>query len=68
VAGINGENTEKQLTLDLSFLQNKKGILITSGNDNADEPSFNQKNITIPSTGKIDISLKGNDGFVAVFE
>jgi hypothetical protein len=67
VAGINGENTEKQLTLDLSFLQNKKGILITSGNDNADEPSFNQKNINIPSTGKIDITLKSNDGFVAVF-
>ena len=68
VAGINGENTEKQLTLDLSFLQNKKGVLIASGNDSADEPSFSQKNITIPSNGKMDITLKGDDGFAAVFE
>jgi hypothetical protein len=68
VAGINGENKEKQLTLDLSFLQNKKGMLIISGSDNADESSFNQKNITIPSAGKINITLKGYDGFVAVFE
>ena len=67
VAGINGENKENQLTIDLSFLQNKKGMLITSGNDSADEPSFNQKDIIIPSTGKMHITLKGDDGFVAVF-
>lgn len=68
VAGINGENKQKRLMLDLSFLHNKKGVLITSGSNNADEPSFRQKNIIIPSNGKMDISLRGNDGFVAVFE
>jgi len=68
VAGINGENTEKPLILDLSFLKNKKGQLIASGNDVSDEPSFITKSVTVPSSGKINIALKGNDGFVAVFE
>lgn len=67
VAGINGEKTEKQLTLDLSFLKGKKGELIASGNNRGDEPSFEVKNSTIPSDGKMKITLKGNDGFVAVF-
>jgi alpha-glucosidase len=66
VAGINGENTEKHLTLDLSFQKNKKGNLIISGN--GDEPSFKQKHVVLPQTGKVDITLKANDGFVVVFE
>lgn len=69
VAGINGENTEKELTLDLAFLQNKKVELIASGNDlTGTEPSFDLKHFTLPATGKMNITLKGNDGFVAVFE
>ncbi|HEY5970287.1 MAG TPA: glycoside hydrolase family 97 catalytic domain-containing protein [Chitinophagaceae bacterium] len=68
VAGINGENINKELTLDLSFLKNKKGQLIVSGVENKDEPSFDVKNIVIPVSGKMNITLKGNDGFVAVFE
>jgi alpha-glucosidase len=68
VAGINGENTEKRLSLDLSFLKNKKGKLIVSDESTTDEPSFEQRSITIPSTGNMNITLKGNDGFVAVFE
>ena len=68
VAGINGENTEKQLALDLSFLKNKKAEFISSGNIQQEEPSFNLKNFVLPSTGKMNITLKGNDGFVAVFE
>ncbi|WP_373548746.1 glycoside hydrolase family 97 catalytic domain-containing protein [Haliscomenobacter sp.] len=69
VAGINGENTEKELTLDLAFLQNKKVELIASGNDlTGPEPSFDLKRFTLPATGKMNITLKGNDGFVAVFE
>ena len=69
VAGINGEGIEKPLTLDLSFLKNKKATLISSGNNSGgDEPSFDQKNIIIPATGKMEITLKKNDGFVAVFE
>jgi Glycoside hydrolase 97. len=68
VAGINGENTDKELTLELSFLKNRKGQLISSGNDFKDEPSFDVKSIVIPASGKTNVLLKGNDGFVAVFE
>jgi hypothetical protein len=69
VAGINGENIEKPLTLDLSFLKNKKATFISSGTStNGDEPSFDQKNIVVPANGKMEITLKKNDGFVAVFE
>lgn len=68
VAGINGENTTKELTLDLSFLKNKKGQLILSGDGGTDDPSFDISNISIPASGKITISLKGNDGFAAVIE
>lgn len=68
IAGINGENSNKDITLDLSFLKNRKGQLIASGVPNGDEPSFDVKMITIPASGKMNISLKGNDGFVAVVE
>jgi hypothetical protein len=67
VAGINGENAERQLTLDLSFLKNKKGQLIVSGDAATDEPSFSSTPVEIPASGKMNITLKANDGFVAVF-
>lgn len=66
VAGINGENTSKTLSLDVSFLKNKKGFLIASGKGD-ENPSFSTQNISIPSTGNISITLNGNDGFVMVF-
>ena len=68
VAGLNGEDIEKPLTLDLSFLKNKTGRFITTETGVKNELSFATKNITVPATGKIQITLKGNDGFVAVFE
>ena len=69
VAGINGEDVEKNLLLDLSFLKNKKATLIASSDSSTgDEPSFDQKIITVPATGKMEFSLKKNDGFIAVFE
>jgi alpha-glucosidase len=68
VAGINGEKAEKQLKLDLSFLKNKKGELITSGDVSGDKPSFLSGPVVISTTGEINLALKGNDGFVAVFE
>ncbi len=67
VAGINGEKTEKQLKLDLFFLKHKKGELIASGNNAGDEPSFGVKAVTISPGGKVNIKVKGNDGFVIVF-
>jgi hypothetical protein len=68
VAGINGENMSKDITLDLSFLKNKKGQLISSGIQNGDEPSFDIRTISIPGNGKLDITLKANDGFVAIIQ
>jgi hypothetical protein len=68
VAGINGENVEKELSLDLSFLKGKECQLITSGSAEGDEPSFESKQIAIPESGILNVTLKGNDGFVAVFE
>ncbi|HEU0227796.1 MAG TPA: glycoside hydrolase family 97 catalytic domain-containing protein [Arachidicoccus soli] len=68
VAGLNGEDISKPLQLDLSFLKNKKGVLIMSGKDKNINPSFIQKNIVIPENGKLNIRLKGNDGFVIEFE
>ncbi|MGF7232822.1 glycoside hydrolase family 97 C-terminal domain-containing protein, partial [Arachidicoccus sp.] len=67
VAGLNGENIPKELSLDLSFLKNKKGFLIMSGANAKDNPSFSQKNIVVPENGKLNIKVNGNDGFVAVF-
>jgi len=68
VAGINGENTEKNLSLDLSFLISKKGTLITSGNTTGEEPSFETKKAELQPAGKLNITLRANDGFVALFE
>lgn len=67
VAGINGEDLEKTLTLDLSFLKEKNGEWFASDGVK-NEPSFIIKQVTIPSTGRLEINLKGNDGFVVVFE
>lgn len=63
VAGINGENTEKQLNLDLSFVKNLKGQLIGSG---ADKNSFTSTTVQVPASGTLNITLKANDGFVFV--
>jgi hypothetical protein len=50
-------------------LKNRKATLIASPNSSTgDEPSFDQKTIIVPSTGKMEITLKKNDGFIAVFE
>lgn len=68
VAGINGENAEKNFSLDLNFLINKRGTLITSGNAAGDEPSFETKKVAWQPAGKLNITLRANDGFVAVFE
>lgn len=68
VAGINGEDVEKKLTLDLSFLKGKNGVWITTGTGIKNEISFERKTQQVAKTGKTEITLKGNDGFVAVFE
>ncbi len=68
VAGLNGEDLEKRLSLDLSFLKGKKASLITTGSGIKNEVSFETTNSIVPANGRMEITVKGNDGFVAVFE
>ena len=63
VAGINGENTEKKMALDLSFLKNAGFQLITDG---AAPLSFEQQNVQLSKGKKLEITLKPNGGFVIV--
>ncbi|MCP9753471.1 glycoside hydrolase family 97 protein [Ferruginibacter sp. HRS2-29] len=68
VAALNGEDVEKQLSLDLSFLKNKQATFITTGSGEKNEVSFKTNKIAVPANGKISITVKGNDGLVAVFQ
>ena len=68
VAGINGEDVEKDLLLDLSFLGGKTAKWIKTETGVKNEISFAAENRAIPANGKTALTLKGNDGFVAVFE
>jgi alpha-glucosidase len=66
VAGINGENVEKSINLELNFLKNnKKATLITDGKNNR---SFDMQKITITPDKPLRIKLKGNGGFVIKVE
>jgi len=68
VAGISGEKVEKSLSLDLSFLKGRKGQVIGTGEREDGEPSFLKRDIVVPESGRMDIMVKGTDGFVAVFD
>jgi len=64
VAGINGENKEKQITVDLSGLATKGKVkLITDGNNNAE---FRTQEFDVKDQKTI--SLKPNDGFLMVLD
>ncbi len=62
VAGINAEDSDKTLELDLSFIKNKNGQMISDG---VNERSFEQQGITAKKMTTI--SIKTHGGFVAVF-
>ncbi|QYF92669.1 glycoside hydrolase family 97 protein [Massilia sp. PAMC28688] len=61
VAGLNADDSERTVALDLSFLGRRKGTLITDG---ASERAFITSSITAGSTS---ITIKPQGGFVAVF-
>jgi hypothetical protein len=63
VAGINAEEKEMSLDLDLSFVGKKSGMLMTDGQV---ERSFVQKTIAAGKVSKITLAPHG--GFVAVFK
>jgi hypothetical protein len=59
IAGINGTEQEKTLTLDLSFVGKKQGVIFTDG----DQPrSFSQRSIAAGK--KIAVTVKPHGGFV----
>ena len=62
VAGLNADDADKVLSLDLSFLGQRRGMLIADG---ATERAFTQSEIT---GGKVKITIKAHGGFVAVFK
>ena len=65
IAGINGENSEKILRLDLPFLNdNQTGTVITDGDDNR---SFSTSEITVVTGKQIELTIRGNGGFVIRF-
>ncbi|RZM27969.1 MAG: glycoside hydrolase family 97 protein [Pedobacter sp.] len=66
LSGINGENRQRDLSLDLVLLANKRATLIFS--DGSDEVDLKSKEIKIGPDGKLNLSLKGNDGFTLIFE
>jgi hypothetical protein len=59
IAGINGTDTEKTLTLDLSFVGNKQGVVITDGKE---ARSFSQRGIA--ASKKVAVTVKPHGGFV----
>lgn len=61
VAGINAQDAAQTFTVDLSFLEGKRGALITDG---ASERAFSQQEI---AAGKAVITIKPHGGFVAIF-
>jgi hypothetical protein len=65
IAGINGEDIEKNISILLPFIEKtKKGTLITDGVDNR---SFKTEKITYLPNKPLEINLKGNGGFVIKF-
>jgi hypothetical protein len=63
LAGINGEETEHTVTLDLSTLAGDgTGLLITDG----DTERFAQKPLRLPEDKNLTVTLKPHGGFVAV--
>ncbi len=63
IAGINAEQDVKHLTLDVSFVGDKKGYVITSGEN---QRSFVQREINSKTPAAI--SLRPNAGFVMVLK
>jgi hypothetical protein len=77
LAGINGEDIEKSINLELPFLENiKTGMLITdpapasasAETSGVDNRSFDMQKVTITPGKPLRIKLKGNGGFVIKVE
>ncbi len=60
IAGINATDADKKLTLDLSFVSGKQGVIISDGD--AGERSFSQRGIVVGK--KVAVTIKPHGGFV----
>lgn len=65
VAGINGEKTDKEISIPLSFTNSSKVILITDGTDNR---TFERKEFEPDTSRSLSLTMKGNGGFVMVIQ
>jgi alpha-glucosidase len=62
VAGINGENVEKNVSMDLSFIDQQKGSLFSDGKE---QFSFSTQQVELSGNNNYEISLKPNGGLCA---
>jgi hypothetical protein len=62
VTGINGEQIERELNINLNFIKNiKSSLIVTSGDDNR---TFEMKFEKIHTSVPLNLDLKPNDGFL----
>lgn len=62
IAGMNGEPVAKNLSLNLSFLKNKKVALISDDDTNL----LKETKTVIPGKGMLPVAINANGGFVIV--
>ncbi|MBN2165051.1 MAG: glycoside hydrolase family 97 catalytic domain-containing protein [Marinilabiliaceae bacterium] len=65
ISGINGEKTVKNVSVDLSFIDDLKGMMITDGEE---ELSFVKNDIDLSKGKKLSVQIKEYGGFVIYFE
>jgi len=63
IAGINGEDTDRELTLDLREVAGGKTLVLIS--DGEDALGFRRQEVKVPGTGELKVVLKARGGFVA---
>jgi hypothetical protein len=65
IAGINGDKTEKKISVDLTAFKKDKATLFTDG---ANGEMFTKTDLNTGKQKKCDLTLKVNSGFVMVLE
>lgn len=64
IAGINGQNTKIDLKLDLSFIENSQGLLISDGPNNR---SFKSEELYLGEDKILALQIEARGGFVIQF-
>ncbi|HMP92167.1 MAG TPA: glycoside hydrolase family 97 C-terminal domain-containing protein [Phnomibacter sp.] len=65
IAGINGNTTDKTLSIDLAAFKKSKATVF---NDGTNGQLFSNTVLNTSRQGKINITMKANGGFVIVLE